>query len=485
MAKEATHLIQKLSKSNMGTDEDRQRLADIMTHFGSSMYGGKGSKEAQTQAPVARLATDQKSQYDAARVVFSPNKSATSQTPAQPAGPEKNPPITVVSKERFALDQKTRDEMNATFRQRKELMHKDREGTATDDEKAKIEKMTKRLVEIRDEARRILSGGKAEDKTVQQKERQKQQQQEQQKRQDQGKIDEQQKNIDKTKEIQEKFKQERLQQEKQDEQKRILEEQQRIDRDRQLKRRKDLEEAKAMLEKMKSERLGVDKAVSGVKEGQGLSRQSLNDLGKGQASPELHIAKALSNAATAHADTRAHGMVNPESGMKSVKIDKTSWVWNKDVDTTARDSMAKIVAADVPSALLKSNKQVIYSTQKNKDDSFWEKKYRDKGFVSAATGGDGNIVVYNGKGMSVNTFLHESGHNLAFKAWGTTTPPKESSYAKAQAAEKPVSDYGRNSRAEDFAEACMLYGHNKTRAKFEQDFPMKAAALREILDKYQ
>ncbi len=127
---------------------------------------------------------------------------------------------------------------------------------------------------------------------------------------------------------------------------------------------------------------------------------------------------------------------------------------------------------DIPNKLWKSNQNIIFSTQDNVQDAYWKTAYNNPGHVSNATGGDGSIVVYGGRGMDRGVLAHESGHNLGAKSWsGSPAPSPGTAYAKAQLKEPPVTAYGANSPAEDFAEACRLYATD--RDAFRRNFPEK------------
>ena len=100
-------------------------------------------------------------------------------------------------------------------------------------------------------------------------------------------------------------------------------------------------------------------------------------------------------------------------------------------------------------------KNVYITLQQNNKDAYWEQKFGIKGFKSAGTGGDGDIVAYNGV-LTKSLFAHEAGHNLALAHFGTSTPPPDSDFGKIRAkwekdknAESPIMDYGKTNVAED------------------------------------
>jgi SPP1 gp7 family putative phage head morphogenesis protein len=170
--------------------------------------------------------------------------------------------------------------------------------------------------------------------------------------------------------------------------------------------------------------------------------------------------RIMSEVSEDHGSVHVHGMgyAEPMRGF-SVSGVKVSWAANV---TTAAESLVHLMDRSIHETLWKANERVVLTTQRNKDDPYWgEKMGGGADFVAAATGGDGTICVYNGAACLPSTFAHESGHNLAHKIWGTVSPPANSPYGKAQGKEHPVTFYGSNNHAEDFAEACMLFCASK------------------------
>jgi hypothetical protein len=193
-------------------------------------------------------------------------------------------------------------------------------------------------------------------------------------------------------------------------------------------------------------------------------------------------------------DSRAHGMVKPQR-MKAVEVDGVRFQWASSIPTStvARAIGNAIGGSSIPEeehgtihpAIHKANEVVMFTDQRNMNDSHWEKAYGVPGFKAHATGGDGRIVVYNSNGMSRSVFAHEAGHNIATKEWRSTTPPEDSAYGKAQKVEKPVSEYGSKHAAEDFAEAVSLYADPLGRRRLKAAFPQKHDALVAILEKHK
>lgn len=141
-----------------------------------------------------------------------------------------------------------------------------------------------------------------------------------------------------------------------------------------------------------------------------------------------------------------------------------------------------------PKRMTKSTHTLIFSAQRNKSDAYWEKKYGKKDFVSAATGGDGKVVVYNGSPASARTLRHEMGHNFARTVYGTTSPPEGSDFrAAAEADGKSLTDYGQVAIAEDFAETVAIYletskkSHNFDAKDLKRESPNRYAVMEKLL----
>jgi hypothetical protein len=190
-----------------------------------------------------------------------------------------------------------------------------------------------------------------------------------------------------------------------------------------------------------------------------------------------------------------HGMETPEK-LSRVAYSDINWFWDatKPVhpQSPITNQLIHLVKTDkgrIPERLGKSTKNVILTAQTNKHDPHWRatlKAFTD----SLATGGDGNIVVYQDRMMTVGDFAHESGHNLAFRLYGSIDPTAvHSDYnilaAQAQnptifpKAEPAVSEYGSNNPAEDFATAVELYVDNSD--KMKREFPRRFAIIDKIM----
>ena len=83
----------------------------------------------------------------------------------------------------------------------------------------------------------------------------------------------------------------------------------------------------------------------------------------------------------------------------------------------------------------------------------------------------------NGKNYDHGLLVHEIAHGLAFKTWGTSTPPKE--YEQLFKDEGGVTPYGSSSSTEDFAEAVKLH----TTGRLQAISPGKDAYISKLLTK--
>jgi hypothetical protein len=129
--------------------------------------------------------------------------------------------------------------------------------------------------------------------------------------------------------------------------------------------------------------------------------------------------------------------------------------------------------------LARHTKGIYLTNQRNRHDAHWEQEYGIAGFKSAATGGDGNVTVYNGGPMGAGTFAHEAGHNLATARYGDTKPYVMSDFMVAARREPHPTEYAKKSPAEDFAESVML--HTTANAKFKSTNPLRYAVVDRML----
>ena len=140
-----------------------------------------------------------------------------------------------------------------------------------------------------------------------------------------------------------------------------------------------------------------------------------------------------------------HGMKDPEE-MVSVKFGGIELHYPLGVAgrKNATTVLQEMLQDNYSQALIKHTSSVYLSNQRNKNDDYWEKTYNIPNFRSAATGGKGSVVFYNGR-IQPGALVHEMGHNLAGSVYGSSTPPPNSIYAKVYAKEKRVSVYSEKS----------------------------------------
>jgi hypothetical protein len=186
-------------------------------------------------------------------------------------------------------------------------------------------------------------------------------------------------------------------------------------------------------------------------------RRAVADLPRDEAAGVVRA--WIAGRAVAPTPYRAHGMADAEP-MHTLEWEGQTFRYADDARMVDRIvfELTSTGWRPMPMALKRATREIVFTTQTNEDDEKWKVRYNDQSHVSGATGGDGRIVVYRGAGLYGSTESHESGHNLAAHLWGSTHPPESSEYGRViDSDEPPVSDYARNSRSEDFAEAVRLY----------------------------
>jgi hypothetical protein len=195
-----------------------------------------------------------------------------------------------------------------------------------------------------------------------------------------------------------------------------------------------------------------------------------------------------------------HGMSRPEE-MEHLEIGgiKFHYPRTEQGQQAAAGTIANVMsqAHVIPAPLWKATTDVVHSSGRNTADPYWARQYKDPAFRSNATGGDGKTVVYGAEpgavwganplhegphSIGVDSFAHEAGHNFATKAFGQLDPTVGSAYHTAQQKEPPVTDYGKNSSSEDFAEAAKMYTtrHDSMRVKF----PLKYRAFHDLMEQH-
>lgn len=193
--------------------------------------------------------------------------------------------------------------------------------------------------------------------------------------------------------------------------------------------------------------------------GSAMSASDLRDrIAAGGSSNDLAYQYARQNY-TAPQPQRRHGMTNPQD-MWSVEFEGVRYHDSGAFRANARaiKLIEEMAATDrLPRSLSRHTTDVYISGQRNKDDSLWEQRYGIANFRSAATGGQGSVVFYDGAPANRENLLHEMGHNLALGRYGAATPPSTSDYASAMQTAAPPTRYAAYAPAEDFAESVRLY----------------------------
>lgn len=185
-------------------------------------------------------------------------------------------------------------------------------------------------------------------------------------------------------------------------------------------------------------------------------------------------------------DSAAEGTIGPRHGMDEGQ--KTVSVTARGVTFHAEDheSLAALVEStrEMPPELTRHTKAIVSTRQTNNQDPHWKQEYKDFKY-SAATGGDGEVVVYKGRDtISPRIIAHEMGHNLDYEGGFTGGPGKvsgSSAWKKASLSEEPVTEYARNGANEDFAESVAYYISSPS--KFAKDYPLKYAIIHKLIGK--
>lgn len=171
---------------------------------------------------------------------------------------------------------------------------------------------------------------------------------------------------------------------------------------------------------------------------------------------------------------KMHGMTNPEK-MMAVKVDGIEVVFNEKTVAAAHETLINSKA--VHPTLWKQNKSIVFSSQEDSKAAAIAKQNGLTKFESAASGGDGHIVVYGGRSMTTETLAHESAHNLALNTWGKGKPDvfdkkynftadrKVKMQGMQQRVSNAVTEYGQWSPEEDFAEFVTAYNEIMVRGK--------------------
>jgi hypothetical protein len=171
------------------------------------------------------------------------------------------------------------------------------------------------------------------------------------------------------------------------------------------------------------------------------------------------------------------GMESPES-LKSLRWGDITWRYDSlepmsPMEATFR-SMAKL-DGEMPMELTRHTKEVTFSRQRSTNDAHWEKAYDFPGFRSRSTGGNGDIVAYNGYTLEAKSLAHEMAHNLAQARYGAYEPPVGSDYRKAMGGESPISTYAGINATEDFAESVGFH------VAFPKELESKAPRRRDVI----
>lgn len=192
-----------------------------------------------------------------------------------------------------------------------------------------------------------------------------------------------------------------------------------------------------------------------------------------------------------------HGLAESQQ-MEGALIDGVEVRWVAGMEKNAVATLMNVYINDLignklPMELWRINHSLFFTDQDSKDDPYWADKYGKPDFKSAASGGDGAVMVYGGRALSVGTLAHESAHNLATEIYGGTNPAPDSILLPdgfrtsvetewawiIDEGESVVSEYASVAPDEDFAETFRSYVMDK--AGLAEKHPMRFALVEKLL----
>jgi hypothetical protein len=178
-----------------------------------------------------------------------------------------------------------------------------------------------------------------------------------------------------------------------------------------------------------------------------------------------HVLRAAQSSATVRG--RVAGMTDEEE-WHTVAMDGVTYhtppVPELDLGRPAREDVHPLIKTarylvgrpPLPESLTRHTRNVYFSAQRNSEDDHWAEEYGMPGFVSAATGGKGRVVFYNGVAQP-ESLVHEMGHNLATAQYGGIAVGPGAFRDAIESGEPPPTEYAGKSTAEDFAESVRMY----------------------------
>jgi hypothetical protein len=200
-----------------------------------------------------------------------------------------------------------------------------------------------------------------------------------------------------------------------------------------------------------------------------------------------HVLRAGQSSATVR--DRVAGMTDEEE-WHTITMDGVTYhtppVPEFDLGQPAREDIHPLVKTarylvgrpPLPESLTRHTRNVYFSAQRNSEDDHWAEEYGMPGFVSAATGGKGRVVFYNGVAQP-ESLVHEMGHNLATAQYGGIAVGPGAFRDAIESGEPPPTEYAGKSTAEDFAESVRMYVD--TPDELRRVAPRRHAAIGELM----
>lgn len=207
----------------------------------------------------------------------------------------------------------------------------------------------------------------------------------------------------------------------------------------------------------------------------GSARSSISKLSRTDFS-KLSPAE-LKKAATPVGKIKTDAMGKAES-MLAVEVDGVEVLFNSKTAKSAQETLAS--SSEVHKGLWKQNKQIVFASQKDPTTAALGRQLGgDVDILARAGTGDGSITVWAGKSITPAVLAHESAHNLAVNKWKSMNPDtldKKNNFAAdrkvtlqgmRQRIPNGVTELGKSSPAEDFAEFVAAYNEIHVRGKKE------------------
>ncbi|HEY9697015.1 MAG TPA: minor capsid protein [Trichocoleus sp.] len=159
--------------------------------------------------------------------------------------------------------------------------------------------------------------------------------------------------------------------------------------------------------------------------------------------------------------------ISKESGRQTFNFMGLNWsVPELKPNSSSLDLIRKLVDLDLPDNLLQATKNIAIVKERSPSEEFWRKRLKlPVGPVPATINfEDASVTLHGGRGKVEDT-LRQMAYLYAYQQWGQLDPPKGSLYAKAMEEGRPITTYGFDSPAADFADSVAQFFVDSKRLK--------------------